>query len=187
MLITQNSNRAATAQQLDCFMKTFVAIEKFNASTSTQYAHVFVDVTILQRLIDRAVPHVTDRHGKTQGLQLPIPDVAQNKDDWPTAAQFAVRRVCIVDSNIRARFVQWHRGQFQSTDKICAQSLKMTPDKPSHLAPRFFFAERDLNVAKSKAPVLSQNKPSAEAERVPKRKRDPQWQEADQDATCAVK
>src|SRR2546430_14612177 len=112
--------------------------------------------------------------------------MTQNKDDWPAAAQFAVRRVRIVDSNIGARFVQWHRGQFQAADKICAQSLKMTPDKAPHLAPRFFIAECDFDVTKSKAPVLSENKPRAEAERVSKRKRGPQWQETNQDNTCAV-
>jgi uncharacterized protein (DUF2235 family) len=66
-----------------------------------------------------------------------------------------MRSFCIVDSNIGSRFVQWHRGEFQPADKICAQSLKMTADKASHVASRFFAAECDLNIPKSKAPVLS--------------------------------
>src|SRR5438552_16059232 len=87
---------------------------------------------------------------------------------------------------MRAHFVERHRRQLQSRKKICAQSLKMLAHETAHFAGRFFRAEGDLDVTKSDTSICPKNQPGAEAPRVPKRKRSPQWQKTRQCNTCAV-
>src|SRR5207245_1816641 len=87
---------------------------------------------------------------------------------------------------MRAHFVERHRRQLQSRKKICAQSLKMMAHETAHFAGRFFRAEGDLDVMKSETPIFPKNEPGAEAQRVSKCKRSPQWQKTNQGKTCAV-
>ncbi len=186
MLIAQDPDRAAAAEQLDRFMETFVAIEKFDAGAPTQRANVFVDVTIFQRLINGAVAHVTDGGGEHLRLQFPVSDVAQDKNYRPAAAQLAMSSIRIFNPHIRAHLLERHRCQFQSRKKIGAEPLKMPTHKAPHLARRFFRAECDVDVAKSEPSIFAKNEPRAEAQRISERKRNAQRQKADQGKAYAV-
>ena len=75
MLIAQYSDGAALAKQFDCFLETFAPIEKFDSGASPQRAHMAVDVSIRQRLVNCAVTNEGGNRGKHLRLQLPIADV----------------------------------------------------------------------------------------------------------------
>src|SRR5438552_3929758 len=97
-----------------------------------------------------------------------------------------MRRIGVLDFDASAHFVRRHGGKLETAQQICAKPLKMAADKPADLPGRLFVAERNLDVAKSKAAVFAKNEPGAKAERVSETKGDAQRQKADQDKTGAI-
>ena len=61
VLIRQHADAAARAQQLDHRLKSVVAIKQFQASLAPRAAHMFINETIPESLIDTRVPHETDK------------------------------------------------------------------------------------------------------------------------------
>ena len=73
VLVAQNADHAAATQQLDRFLKTFFAIEHFDAGAAAQFSHMFIDQAIAEFLIDRAIAGVVDERRKNlrESSQLP--------------------------------------------------------------------------------------------------------------------
>ena len=81
MLIAQNADQPAAAQQLDGAMESFAAIEQFHSGATAHAPDVRVDVAIAELLINGAVADVTDVVGKKLREQFPIAQMTKNKND----------------------------------------------------------------------------------------------------------
>jgi hypothetical protein len=81
MLIAQNANQAAAAQQFDCAMKSFITVEEFHADPPSAPANVRVDVTIAELLINGAVADVIEVVGKKLREQFPTTEMTKDEND----------------------------------------------------------------------------------------------------------
>ena len=60
VLIGQNTDAATGSQELNHRLKSVVAVEQFQARLAAGSAHVFVNETIAESLIDTGVSHEPD-------------------------------------------------------------------------------------------------------------------------------
>src|SRR6266851_8971861 len=186
MLIAQDANRPAAAQQFDRAMKSFAAIEQLHAGPAANFPHVRVNEAISELLINGAVADVTDQPRQDLREQFPIAQMTEHKDDRLTGLQFAVNRIDIFDFNLPRHFFERHCADLQTANQIAAQLLKMTAHETAHLARRFFIAEGNAQIAQSKPAITSQKYPGAETKTLSGDKKKPKRKRADNGRSCAI-
>ena len=86
MLVAQNANGADAAKQLDRFLKAFAAIKHLQSSAASQFSNMFIDETVAEFLINRAVSNVAGESREHLREQFPRPEMAQDDYDRPARA-----------------------------------------------------------------------------------------------------
>ena len=114
MLVGQNTNTAAGAQQIDYRLKSLLAIEQFQASLATCPTHMRVNEPIAKFLINTRIPHVADEFRHQLREQFPDSKMTQNEYHRNASAKFPVHRLNIVNRNAPQNFLRRHRGEFNA-------------------------------------------------------------------------
>ena len=147
MLVAQNADRPAAAQQFDGAMESFAAVKQFHSGASSHTADVRIDVAVTELLINRAVSNITDVVGEKLREQFPVAQMTENEHHRSAIAQLAMHRLDVFDLNVPNHFLHRHRAQFYAAKKVCSQTLKVQTHKPTHFAGSFFRVESNCQVA----------------------------------------
>jgi hypothetical protein len=175
MLVGQNTDAAAGAQQIDHRLKSLLAIEQFQASLAACPTHMRVNEAIAKFLIDTRIPHVADEFGHQLREQFPNSEMTQNEHYRNATAKFPVHRLDIVNRNTPEDFLWRHRGEFNATEKVSAESLEMAADKPTHFSRGLFIGKCNGNITVRQASIISGNEPGTDTEKLSNGKQKAHW------------
>ena len=117
MLITQDADGAAAAKQCDGLLETFFAIEHFDADAAAQTADVFIDKTVAQFLINRAVSDVADKPRENLGKQFPVAEMTQDEHDGMAGAQLSMYHIEVFCLDPRFHLFQRHDAEFDAAGR----------------------------------------------------------------------
>jgi hypothetical protein len=120
VLIAQNSDRAAIAQQLERFLKTFSAVEHFDPGPSTQFSHMFVNEAVAKSLIDCAVSDVADKSWQDLRAEFPVAEMTQDQHNRTPGAQVSMYDIQIFDLNMPLYFLERRYPEFNAAQKVRA-------------------------------------------------------------------
>jgi hypothetical protein len=173
VLVGQNANATAGPQQIDHGLKSLLAIEQFQASLATCPAHMRVNEAIAKLLIDTRIPYVADKLRHQLREQFPYSKMTQNEHHRNAGAKFPVHRFDIVNLDPPQDFLRRHRGEFNATEKISAESLEMAADESTHFSRGFFIGKRNGNIAFREASIFPGNEPGTKTEKLSNGKEKP--------------
>ena len=125
VLVGQNADAATRAQQVDHRLKSDLAVEQFQASLAARPAHMLVNETVAELLINARVSHEANKPGHQLREQFPCPEMTQNEDDGNARAKFAGHRFDIFDLNPAENLLRRHCGEFCAAEQVSAKPLKV--------------------------------------------------------------
>src|SRR5262245_9482782 len=120
VLVGQNTNAATGTQQIDHGLKSLLAIEQFQTSLATCPAHMRVNETIAEFLIDTRIADVPNELRHQLREQPPGSEVAQNEHYRYARAKFPVHRLDVFNLHPPQNFLGRHRSEFDAAKKVCA-------------------------------------------------------------------
>ena len=147
MLVAQNADPAARAQQFDHWLESVFAIKKLQTGTATCAAHMGVDEAIAKLLIYARISNITHKLWHQLRKQFPSGEMTQNEDHRNAGAKSSIHGLDVFDCDSTQDFFRRHRAELDTAQKVRAQLLKMATDKTAQLRRRLFTSERDGNVA----------------------------------------
>src|SRR5882724_4925359 len=107
--------------------------------------------------------------------QFQASEMTQNEHDRNASAKFPVHRLDIVNRNAPEDFLRRHRGEFNATEKVSAESLEMAADKPTHFLRILFIGKCNGNIAVRQASIFPGNEPGTNTEKLSNGKQKAHW------------
>ena len=128
VLIAQNADHPAAAEQTNRLGEASTTIEQFHAETRALAPNEFVDAAIAQFLEDGSEPDEAEMMRQNLREQFPIPEMAQRQHHRSARAQMPVHLLGAFCRHERRDLLQRHRIELYPSEQIRAQPLKM----PAH-------------------------------------------------------
>ena len=169
MLIHQNSNATALAQELNRFPKTFAPFENFEAEPAARFANMSIDVRITDPLVD-GCGWLAARKMRQSRAKFPGTDVAEAENERLLLSETIFDMLEMFQTNTVENFFHRHAGELHATKEIGAELLKMSPHYPAQLFSRELVAESDPDITQRQLSVVRQDKPRDSATDLPEGK-----------------
>ena len=164
VLIAQNTDEPTRAQQLDRLVESFAAIKKLDAGASPLSAHVFIDKTIPELLIDGRESDVIDVVREKLRKRFPVADVTQEQDHWRACTQLTMDRIEVFRFEVSRHFFRRHRTHLYAADQIGAEVLEMAPNNPSQFPRCLFLRKSDVEITPGQLAILREQQPGAQSQ-----------------------
>ena len=179
VLVAQNSDRTAAAQQFTRAIEPVLTIEHLYFGARATLANIGVDPAVAQLLVNRRVPHVSEVFRQEQRKQFPVPHVAEREDDAPAGGQLARHGFQVFDGRELIDFFERHSADADAAKQVCAESLELFANERANFIGRLLVPEGNRQVMPRKTPVLPRDQPRAEAGKFADAKQQPKRQRAD--------
>jgi GT2 family glycosyltransferase len=166
VLIRKNPKKPAGSKQLDWLVKSFAAVKKLRAGSGPSSADISVNVPVPQALVRRPNSRVRRIMRDELGSQFPGPNVAQKQDHWPAGAQLRMHSVEIFGFDTACQFFKRHGDHLEAAEQIGAEPLKIPAGNTTQFPRGLFLREGDLQIPPSEPPVLREQQPRAEAQKI---------------------
>jgi hypothetical protein len=186
MLIAQNAEPAAAAQELSRLSESFAALKQLHACAATLPAHVFVDALVAETLVYGAHLGVSEERREQVRDRFPIREMTEHNDCRPISVPVCDRDRLVVDLDTFAHRVERHAGHLDSAKQIRPEVLEMTADEPSRFARRFLVGKGDLDIAPREPAIVRQERPDQEPGDAPDVKEHAQREQANYSGDDAV-
>ena len=156
MLVRQNADNPATAQQLNRFAETFAALKDFHAKSTAGFTNVSIDVRIANALINGRGPLPAREMREQSGAKLPGADVTQEHDERLLLPEKIFDVLEVFQAHALQDFFHRHSGELHAAKQIRSQPSKMLGHDPTHLFFGKFVAESDTDIVQSQPSVVRQ-------------------------------
>jgi hypothetical protein len=151
VLIHENTDAAAAAQQLNRFAETFAPLKNLEAKSAARFANVSIDMRIADPLVNGRGP-LSAR--KMREIACKTPRNQCGSGIGRTAA-FVRKQFSTCSKFSRAHalqnFFHRHAGELHAAKQIRSEPLKMSAHDPAHLFFRKLVAESDAHIAQTPA------------------------------------
>src|SRR5947209_5221138 len=104
--------------------------------------------------------------------------MAEQDDNRSTASQESVNGVEVFRFQVLLDFFRRHRAYLDAAKQIGGGALKMALPDPTKFFLRFFFGERDVEIAQRKAAIFGENPPRPSSHELAQAEKKGQWQRA---------
>ena len=101
MLITQDSDYPAAAEESYCFLKAFASVKKLNAKTGALLPDKSIQIGVSELLIDRTHSGVCEILWQYLRKQFPVTEMTERQHHWSACAQFLMYHLCTFDRDQR--------------------------------------------------------------------------------------
>src|SRR5207249_10635095 len=167
MLIRQNADASAGAQQLDHRLKSVVAIEQFQSRLTAGPPHMLVNETVAQPLVYTRISNKPNEFRHQLREHFPRSEVTQNEHHRNACAKFPRHRLDIFDFDALEDFLWRHLRQLCAAKQVRTEPPEMSAHKLTQFARRLFIRKRDLKVAGCQTPIFPGKSPRATPEELP--------------------
>jgi hypothetical protein len=96
--------------------------------------------------------------------------MTQNENHGNAGAKFPIHRLDIVNFDSLQDLLRRHCGEFNATEKVSAESLKMAADEPTHFSRSLFIGKRNGDVALCQVSIFPGQEPCTKTEKLPEGK-----------------
>ena len=187
MLIRQNADAAAGAEQIDDWLESGLAIEQFQARLAARPPNMLVNVRIAKFLINARVSYKPDKVRHQLRKQFPCSQMAQHEHHGNTHAKFAGHRLNIFNRNAFEDLLRRHCREFYAAEQVSPKELKVPAYETTQFARRLFVAKGNRDIALCQPPIFPRSEPRAQAEKLPNTKQKPQRQRGGNGRARAIK
>src|SRR5438046_6410385 len=129
MLVHQNADAAATAQQLDRFSETFAALKDFQTKLAARLPNVPIDVWITDALVNgRSALPVREMREQSRA-KLPGTNMAQEQHERLLLPETMFDVFKVFQAHPLENFFRRHAGELHAAEQVRSQLFKMRSEE----------------------------------------------------------